>query len=213
MNKIPMTALILAGGKSSRMGQDKALLPWGESTILEALVQLTRSVFSETFVIVSKHKNYKHLNLDGAVLFTDFLDDSGPLAGIYTGLSNSPYPEACVLTCDMPLVDHVLLRELIHFWDENKKSCDVVCLQDSEGRLQPFPGIYHRFSKYLIHGLLDRGETALHSLLERSVVRSLRLDKTREKSLANINTPDDYYATLNKNHPSTGNEALGVVAS
>ena len=188
-NKVPMTAVILAGGKSSRMGYDKALLKIGEETILEDLLQLTTSIFSETFIIASQSKNYQHLNLRGAVILNDFWENKGPLVGLYTGLSYSMHQVSCVLTCDMPLVDASLLRELIAFWQD---SYDAVCPEDSEGRLQPFPGIYSRSSRHFIRLLLDRGETAIRRLFDVLVIRPLVLGKKESEVLANMNTPKDY---------------------
>ena len=188
-NKVAMTALILAGGKSSRMGRDKALLKFGGETILEDRVRLTTSIFSETFIVSSESKNYQQLNLRGAVVFNDFRENKGPLVGLYTGLSYSTHRVSCVLTCDMPLVNASLLQELIAFWQD---SYDAVCPEDSEGRLQPFPGIYSRSSRHFIHLLLDRGETAMRRLFDVLVIRPLVLGQKESEVLANMNTPKDY---------------------
>ena len=188
-NKVPMTALILAGGKSSRMGRDKALLQFGEETILEGLVRLTTSIFNETFIIASQSKHYQKLNLRGAVILNDLWENKGPLVGLYTGLSYSTHQVSCVLTCDMPLVDASLLRELVAFWQDDY---DAVCPEDSEGRLQPFPGIYCRSSRHFIRLLLDRGETTMRRLFDILVIRPLVLGKKESEVLANMNTLKDY---------------------
>ncbi len=200
-NKVPMTAIILAGGKSSRMGCDKALLGFGEETILESLAQLTASIFSETFIITSQSKNYRQLDLKGAVIFNDFLENKGPLAGLYTGLAYSTHQVSCVLTCDMPLVHASLLRKLVSFWQEG---FDAVCPEDSEGRSQPFPGIYCRSSRHFIRLLLDRGETAMRRLFDILVIRPLVLDKKESEVLVNMNTPKDYEQVSKKKREVRG---------
>ena len=166
-NRVPMTAVILAGGENSRTGSDKALVRFGNQTVLESLAQLTTSIFSETFIITSQSKNYQQLNLSGAVILNDFLKHKGPLVGLYTGLAYSTHQSSCVLTCDMPLVKGSLLRELAAFWQEGT---DAVCPEDSEGRLQPFPGIYCRASRHFIRLLIDRGETSVRRLFDILVI-------------------------------------------
>ncbi len=162
-SKVPMTALILAGGKSS-----------GNKTILEALVRLTASIFSETFIISSQNESFQHLNLRGAAVLHDFLENKGPLVGLYTGLSYSTHQASCVLTCDKPLPEASLLRELAALWQDDY---DAVCPEDSQGHLQPFPGIYRRASRHFIRLLLDRGETATRRLFDVLVIRPLVLEK------------------------------------
>jgi molybdenum cofactor guanylyltransferase len=200
-NNVAMTAVILAGGKSSRMGRDKALLGFGEETILEGLVQLTASIFSETFIITSQSKNYQQLDLKGAVILNDFLDSKGPLAGLYTGLAYSSHQVSCVLTCDMPLVDAALLRKLAAAWQEGD---DGVCPQDFAGRMQPFPGIYCRSSRHLIRLLLDRGETAMHRLFDILDLRPLMLGERESESLLNMNTLADYEQASKKKKEVSG---------
>ena len=194
--KIPMTAVILAGGKSSRMGQDKALLKFGEETILEYLARLSSSLFTETFIVISKNKNYDSLDLSGATIFTDFFENHGPLAGLYTGLSYSMHQASCVLTCDMPFVDEALLRELAGSWQEHY---DAICFQDPSGRLQPFPGIYLRSSRYFVRLLLDRSEISVKRLLDILVVNPFPLSEKRMKALLNMNTLEDYQYVLEEN--------------
>ena len=206
-NKVPMTAIILAGGKSSRMGRDKALLKFGGETVLEDLVQLTTSLFSETFIIAGPSKNYQQLNLRGAVIFNDFWENKGPLVGLYTGLSYSMHQVSCVLTCDMPFVDASLIRELAALWQEGY---DAVCPEDFEGRLQPFPGIYCRSSRHFIRLLLDRGETAMRRLFDILVIRPLVLGKKESEVLANMNTLKDYEQVSKKKREVSGEIASSV---
>ncbi len=209
-NKIPMTALILAGGKSSRMGCDKALLKIGDETILEALVRLTASVFSETFIIVSQAKNYQDLQLHKASLLNDFWENKGPLAGLYTGLSYSTHQTSCVLTCDMPLVNARLLCELAVYW---RNDYDAVWPQDAEGKLQPFPAIYNRSCRHLIRLLLDRGETAMRRLSDILDIRPLVLDKRESRCLMNMNTRKDYEGILKSKQKEAIYEIPSSVAS
>ena len=191
--KIPMAALLLAGGKSSRMGQDKALLNFGEDTFLEFLSGVLTSIFSQTLVVVDKKEKCKGLDLKGAVAVEDILRNRGPLAGIYTGLSYSKHQASCVFTCDMPFVDETLIRELAGFWQADY---DVVCLEDAGGRLQPFPGIYLRSSRHLIHLLLERKEASMARFLAVAAVKPLVLQRKKIRVLTNMNTIEDYYQVL-----------------
>ena len=161
--KVSMTALILAGGKSL-----------GKEAVLEDLAGMTAALFDETFIIASLNRNYKHLNLHGAAVLTDFLENKGPLVGLYTGLSYSTHQVSCVLTCDLPLVSPTILQRLVDSWQEEY---DGICLEDIEGRVQPFPGIYRRSSRHFIRLLLDRGENTMSRLLDVLVIRSLPIDR------------------------------------
>src|SRR4051812_32692776 len=115
-NKLPFTALILAGGKSSRMGTDKALLPFGDQTMLESIAEFSARLFEETLIVVDHRSKTEGLNLYGAEVFEDFFESRGPLAGIFTGLFHSRTHASCVFTCDMPFIDETLIRQLIDFW-------------------------------------------------------------------------------------------------
>jgi molybdopterin-guanine dinucleotide biosynthesis protein A len=192
-NKIPLAAILLAGGKSRRMGRDKALLRFGEVTMLEHLARLAGRVFEDTLVVVERRSKTKGLDLGGAKICLDVFQNRGPLAGIYTGLSYASCEAACVLTCDMPFVDEVLLRSLAGFWRAGE---DAVCFEEKGGRLQPFPGIYARSSRFLMRTLLDQGEASMKRFLEVALVRPLEFREERIEVFTNMNTIEDYYHVL-----------------
>ena len=191
--KLPLTGMILAGGKSSRMGQDKALLRWGEKTILEHLAFLLESIFEETLIVVDQKTKLDGLALGQARVYEDLLKNKGPLGGIYTGLCYSRNRASCTLTCDMPFVDDVILRELVDFWDEEQ---DALCLENPTGSLEPFPGIYARSARHLIHLLLERDEGSMHRFLEVAVVKPLEVKEERIRVLTNMNDVRDYRRVL-----------------
>ena len=196
-----MTAMILAGGKSSRMGRDKAFLKFGGVTMVENLVSLLIPLFEETFVIAEEKEKFKSLNLGPARVCEDFIKGRGPLAGIYSGLSYSKTQASAVFTCDMPFIDSSFIEELIEFWEGD---FDALAIEDGKGRLEPFPGIYARSSRHLMRLLLNRKEASMHRFLEVAVVKKLILRKERVRILTNMNTIEDYYAVLKEKEEHYG---------
>lgn len=199
--QIPLSAMILAGGESSRMGKDKAFLKFGARTMVENLAALLTPLFEETLVIVREKEKFESLNLGAAGIYEDFVKGRGPLAGIYTGLSYSKSQASAVFTCDMPLIDSIFIEELAEFWEEG---FDVLSIEDGEGKLQPFPGIYARSSRHLMRLLLDRNEASLHRFLEVATIKKLILRKEQIRILTNMNTIEDYYAVLREKEEHYG---------
>ncbi len=193
LKKIPMSGVILAGGKSSRMGQDKAFLRFGKGTMLESLARLMNSIFEETLIIVNEKMNCETLDLCNAVVYVDIFKNHGPLAGLYTALAYSKCAASCVMPCDMPFVDEALLRDLA---DSAEEEYDALCFEDAEGRLQPFPGLYFRSVRHLIWLLLDRGEFSMQRFLQVAVIKPLVLEKEKSRVWVNMNTPEDYHQVL-----------------
>lgn len=191
--KLPLTGIILAGGKSSRMGQDKAFLRLGDCTLLERLAHLLESIFEETLIMVDRRDKVEGLALGDARVYEDLVKAQGPLGGIYAGLCYSKSKASCVLTCDMPFIDEVFLREMVNFWEEGREG---LCLENSQRKLEPFPGIYARSSRHLMRLLLERGEGAMYRFLEVVRVKPLVLKEEKIRVLTNMNTPEDYCHVL-----------------
>lgn len=191
--KVFLSALILAGGKSSRMGRDKSLLPFGGKTMLEHMTQLTQGIFEETIVVVNHRAKTEGLDLSKAKVYEDLFKNGGPLAGIYTGLSYSKHSASCVFTCDMPFIDEVFIRNLLGFW---RADMEALCFEDKQGRLQPFPGIYVRSSRFLVRTMLNQGESSMQHFLQVALVNPLVLKEEKLKVFINMNTLEDYYYVL-----------------
>lgn len=175
ISKIPMTAIILAGGRNARLGKTRAMQPFNGETMLEALARFACVHFDETFIIVNKDQRFEGLDLGRATVLADLFESQGPLAALYTGLSYSVHKGCFVLTCEPECMDSEFVRRLAaHQRDEY----DIVCYEEGPENLKLFPGIYLRTTRHLIRRLLERGETSLWRLLEAAVVHSFPFIRT-----------------------------------
>jgi len=108
-------AIILAGGKSSRMGTDKGLISIGEKTMIECIIKELNSSNIKDILIVSNNTEYKKFGLP---VFPDIIENKGPLGGIYTGLLKSSRSRNIVLSCDIPLISCEIINHLVNICDE-----------------------------------------------------------------------------------------------
>ena len=129
---------IIAGGKSRRMGRDKAFLELGGKTLIERVITASADLGqSQTLLITNKPDEYRHLGLE---MHTDILPDKGSLGGIYTALTQAAHPAVLVLACDMPFIKTELLRFMIAQLDE---ATDIV-VPRVEGYPQGMHAIYRK---------------------------------------------------------------------
>lgn len=184
-----MTGIILAGGQSSRMGRDKALLPWANGgTLLSAAVDKLK-ICCQEIVIVGPQRE-----LDRTVHWvSDRYYGYGPLAGIQAGLVAARCDSSLVLACDIPFVPVRLLKALVGL----SKDVDLV-IPIHSGGYEPLCAWYHR-QRCLpeIEKMLTERCFSLMDLLPR--VRVARLEINHQfpgvgaaKIFANLNTPADY---------------------
>lgn len=105
-----ITAIVIAGGRSSRMGRNKALLPIGDLPVIENLVRNLDQVTNRLVVVSNDESPYRYL---GKEIVSDLYTQAGPLAGIHAGLSASRSSWNLIAACDMPFVNTAALRRLI----------------------------------------------------------------------------------------------------
>jgi molybdenum cofactor guanylyltransferase len=109
-------AIILSGGKSSRMGTNKALLPFNEKTIIERIKDELYSVFDGLTLVTNDPESYEFLTIKTV---PDEYPGKGPLAGLHAGLIASDYEENILIACDMPFVSaelaEILVKNLKHY--------------------------------------------------------------------------------------------------
>lgn len=144
-----VSGAVLVGGKSRRMGADKAVLAVGELSLIQRVVGALREVADELLLVGTTDSRYAGL---GDVLVDDLVPDAGPLAGIYTALSAMRHSLCLVVACDMPFLNVDLLRYMLH----ESTGWDVVVPRRREG-LEPLHAVYaHSCLNSIEHMLEER---------------------------------------------------------
>ena len=183
----PVTGFVLAGGQSSRMGCDKALLAVGAGPLIARVIERLRP-WVDQVVVVGHADNAARLQpfVAGEVV-TDAVPGRGPLMGIYTGLIHSETPLNVFVPCDMPRLDDWLMKRLFLTW---RPGLALVVGVEPDGRLQPFPLLCHLSACRGIGALLDRHESSLQQL--RALPGAELISLGHSSALPNLNTPEDY---------------------
>jgi molybdopterin-guanine dinucleotide biosynthesis protein A len=182
-------AILLAGGKSVRMGQDKALLPWNGTTLLAHCAANLQAVTSEIVIVADRVDRY---SLPGCRVAADLFPNAGPVGGILTGLTALGPGRHIAVACDMPSVQIELLRLLLSAATEE---WDAVA-PEVEGRLEPLCAVYRDTAVPLLRRFLEEGNRAAQKALQS--LRTLRIGEEALRrvdpdllSFNNLNTPDD----------------------
>ena len=186
-----VTGFVLAGGKSSRMGRDKAFLPIGSRPLIELVVQRLRPCV-ERMVIIGHAHNVQRLRdaLSADAVVTDVQPGYGPLMGIYTGLMHTETPLNVFVPCDMPWIEWRLVELLL---SSCRGDVEAVASLHPLEEVQPFPLICHVRACRAIGALLDRGERSLQSLLHQPRTQLVKIEEPGLwRSFTNVNTLADY---------------------
>lgn len=132
-----LTGIILAGGKSRRMGTNKAFLPIGEERLIDRTIRTFKDIFSDVIVVTNTPLDY--LEQD-CTIATDIIKSKGALGGIYTGLFYASCEHAFISACDMPLLNKKFIEYMIERCNNDH---DIVVPELPEG-FQPLHAIYSR---------------------------------------------------------------------
>ena len=184
-----MNAVILVGGKSSRMGSNKAFLELKGKTFIEMQIELLREMFDEISISANTSSEYEYLNLP---ISKDIYPGKGPLGGIYTSLINSSSLHTFMLACDMPFVGLELIKHLKGL----TKEYDVV-IPKSEKGLEPLHAFYSKNCIDPIKKSLDDNNLRIISFFSHVNVKIVELDSLAssdnfKNSIKNLNTMADY---------------------
>jgi molybdopterin-guanine dinucleotide biosynthesis protein A len=180
--KEQLTTVILAGGKSRRMGTDKAFLHLEGKAFIERILHIAKGLTQDVLVIANTTA-YESL---GVPVYSDLVEDCGPVGGIYTAMKRVTTPYLLVLSCDIPLLEISVLEHLI----ANSISCDANILTTQE-RWQPLTAIYDRRTSPIFKKALDTKKLKLRSLLSSMQLHTIACPDFLIPCLNNINTPDD----------------------
>ncbi len=201
-HKQPMsvTGVILAGGTSRRMGQNKALIQLGADSLIGHVIRCIRPVTDELLLITNTPDEYAHLGLP---MQGDIVPDAGALGGIYTGLMTASHDAALCVACDSPFLMPKLLTYLISVLDDY----DAVMPYTYRGNpadhnnsdqitLQTLCAVYSKRCLPIIELMLQESELRVHALQERASIKcvSPKVWQAFDPdgiSFFNINTPED----------------------
>ena len=186
------TIAIQAGGKSKRMGEDKALRPFLGRPLIERVLERVLSVGDELIVIANKRDAYQFLNVH---VYPDVIPNRGALGGLYTALSVASNPVVGVVASDMPFVSAPLLERLKDILLES--GADAV-LPSAEGGLEPLHAVYRRETCLpLVKKALDNNQWQMIAWHAQADVRVLTPEETRRhaphpRTFWNLNTPQEF---------------------
>lgn len=191
-----VNGIILAGGRSSRMGRDKALLTIEGKPLLLRLAEGLAPHVGRLVIAAGTEERaraYRELLraqaepiMAGALFVTDSWPDRGPLAGLHAGLSVLPEGYAFVVACDVPNISFPLLERLIA---GAGSGADVIHVPE-----QPFHALYHTRVADRALAALRANELRAMALLRSLETLELKLEEKSDGKLHNLNTPDDYRA-------------------
>src|SRR5579884_1509529 len=186
-----VTGVLLAGGQSKRMGQDKRFLELDGESLVARAVRLYRTLFDDIVIVVAKDPE-RFLTL-GTRVVTDVVPDCGSLGGLYTGLASAHYPRIFAAACDMPFLNPVVVRAVTEFEIES----DVVMVRLVTG-LQPTHGVYRSTCLPHMKAMIDARDLTIQNLLTRSGLHVTIVPEERIRpldpqllSFLNVNTPSD----------------------
>jgi len=183
-----MTGVILAGGKNSRIGTNKAFLVVNGTRIIDRTVGIFKDIFAEVIIVTNEPLAYLDQNV---TIVTDILPDKGALGGLYTGLFFASHNRAFVCACDMPFID----KKFIEYMMSQAGSYDVVSPDAGDG-WQAMHAIYDKKCLPEMKSLLDQGKlkiTAMYKSCKTLTIRSNIIDTfdPGKKMFLNVNTYDD----------------------
>jgi len=185
MNKC--TGFILAGGKSSRMGFDKAFIKYNGKTFIEFSIEKMKNI-CQNVLINSNNPEIAQFNLP---IIRDIYPNVGPLAGIHACLKLSTTQKNIFMACDTPFIDENIYKKILEISD----SCDAVVLRHPDGKIEPLIAYYSKNNIAIIESQIEKGQNKIQDLLK--IINTRFVDIDNNFSTSNFNTTEDLNKLLN----------------
>ncbi len=184
-----LTVAILAGGRSRRMGCDKALLRVGGVPMLQRVIHAARSLGDQQIIVSNDSEAHAPF---GWPLWPDAFPDAGPLGGLATALRHADTPHLLLLACDMPFLTPGLLHYLV-----DQAGAHEAVVPDSDDGLQPLCAVYARSIASQVEASIAAGRLGMRALvaqLDARIIpaRQWQVFAERANPFANLNTPEEY---------------------
>ncbi len=197
--------VILAGGKSSRMGTDKALLEYDGKQFIEQITE-ELSQFEERIIARGTNSGFSAELEEKWNVIPDIYPDHGPIGGLHAALSSCESDALFVITCDMPLFNRELAERLCAEMQSGEgletdtdgkhvDAYDVIISVGNNGKVHPLCGVYRKSVLSVLEEQILSDRNRVMEALQDLRVKYVTIDSPdQEKQLANINTPQEYEA-------------------
>ncbi|KKM11978.1 hypothetical protein SY88_05910 [Clostridiales bacterium PH28_bin88] len=187
----PATAVILSGGRNSRMKANKAFLEVESRPLIEGLVEKLGRVFPEVVVVTNEPEQYSHL---GVKVVTDIIPRQGPLSGMHAGLTAATHRNSFVVACDMPFVESRLAEYLVEIAGDYDAVIPMV-----DGYYQPLYAVYAKTCLPFIEQCLREQVYQIIAFYSQVKVRSVGETELAayaqvDRVFFNVNTPQELEA-------------------
>lgn len=183
--KKELTAFVLAGGKSQRMGRDKGLLDLNGKPFISHICDALKPIVGKDIVIVSSNPDYDFL---GHARIEDMIANKGPVGGLYTALKQSKTKFNLILSVDVPLVSTELLEWLV---DSHEDSYMMTQVQ-AKDKASPLIAVYDRSMRIVLGEHLAGNQLKLSDVIDDVNHQTLQVPKKWSTQLQNVNTDEDY---------------------
>ena len=183
--------IVLAGGKSSRMGRDKARIDWKGAPLIQSVIGSLSSLNISVCIVAEMEADY---GIAGARTVSDLTPGEGPIGGVITGLSKVQEGWHIVVACDMPFLIPELFDLLLQ--EAGANSCFDVIAPMVAGGIEPLCALYHTSALPGLRAFFDTGDRSAKRALKYLRVCEVGEDRLRMidpnlVSFTNINTPED----------------------
>jgi molybdopterin-guanine dinucleotide biosynthesis protein A len=189
--------IVLCGGKSTRMGESKALLPFGPETMLQRVVRLLGAVVSPIVAVAAADQELPVLPA-GIIVTRDEREGRGPLEGLRAGLKALPedVEMAYVTSCDVPLLVPGFVQHMIELLGD-----DDIAVMEIDGFPHPLSAVYRRSTLPHVEALLAQDRLRPVFLFDAVRTRRVQPAEMRKvdpklETLRNLNTHEDYLDAL-----------------
>ncbi len=172
MNSNKISAFIIAGGKSSRFGEDKAVFLYRGKPLIERVIDVIRPVFNRIAIIGDNAEKFDYLGLPS---HRDIIPGIGPLGGLYTALRVADTGRVFIFACDMPGLNIGLIRYMV----EHSENVDVV-IPVVGGFYEPLHAIYSKSCITPIETLIQEGKRQIFRFFDQVTIRQISADEIRE---------------------------------
>ena len=188
MNKLFVTGIVLAGGRSSRMGEDKSLMKLKGKPLVEYSIDTLKPLCNKV-VISSSNLIY---DFTGCEVWPDELSEQAPMIGIYSCLKRSETELNIILSCDMPLMSTAMIGFLL----AKAAVFDITVPIHENGQIEPLCGIYKKSSSGILKEFIDKGNYRLNECIRSASCQFIPVDSqipcNTPNLFLNINTPTDF---------------------